>query len=173
MDARDSLADRKSKLRRNTFGGTIGGPLLKDKTFYFASVESMRLRQGFTQNTTVPTPAMREGDFSALLGTDSTLRTPIALYDWTTRTPFPNNIIPKSRMHLLPVRFISEFVPLPIRAGVGGLLPNANYQSLDPQKTRTDQFLTRIDHVLGSNDRLFGRYTISDTTTVGPPVWPK
>lgn len=173
LDARDSFADRKAKLRRNTFGGTIGGPILKDKTFYFVSIESMRLRQGFTQNTTVPTAAMREGDFSALLGTDSFLRTPIVLYDWTTGTPFPNNIVPKSRMRPLPVQFISEFVPLPNRPGIGGILPNANYQSLEPQKTRTDQFLTRIDHTLGPRDRLHGRYTFSDTATVGPPVWPE
>ena len=68
LDARDSFADRKSKLRRNTFGGTVGGPVLKDKTFYFFSWESMRLRQGFTQNTTVPDAKMKSGDFSALLG---------------------------------------------------------------------------------------------------------
>jgi len=171
-DARDSFADRKSQLNRNTFGGTVGGRLVRDKTFYFASMESMRLRQGFTQNTTVPTPAMRAGDFAALLGTDSSSRTPIALYDWTTRQPFANNQVPRSRMHPLPLRFINEFVPLPIRAGIGGILPNANYQSLAPQKTRTDQYLARIDHVLGDRDRLYGRYTISDTTTVGPPVWP-
>lgn len=97
MDARDSFADRKSKLRRNTFGGTIGGPFLKDKTFYFFSWESMRLRQGFTQNTTVPDAKMKGGDFSALLNTDSSLRTPIVLYDWTTGAPFPGNIIPKDR----------------------------------------------------------------------------
>lgn len=171
-DARDSFADRKAKLRRNTFGGTIGGPIVKDKLFYFASVEGMRLRQGFTQNTTVPTPAMRDGDFSALLNTDASNRTAIAIHDWTTRAPFPGNILPKSRMHPLPARFVSEFVPLPIRAGIGGILPNANYQSLEPQKTRTDQFLSRIDYTLGDKDRLYGRYTISDTTTIGPPVWP-
>jgi len=172
-DARDSFADRKAQLNRNTFGGTIGGKIVRDKLFYFTSVESMRLRQGFTQNTTVPTPAMRDGDFSALLGTDASSRTPIAIFDWTNRTPFPGNILPKSRMHPLPVRFVSEFVPLPIRPGIGGILPNANYQSLAPQETRTDQWLTRIDHNISSKDRLYGRYTISDTTTIGPPVWPK
>ncbi|MEX2260380.1 MAG: carboxypeptidase regulatory-like domain-containing protein [Bryobacteraceae bacterium] len=171
-DARDSFADRKAQLNRNTFGGTLGGPVRKDRTHFFVSQESMRLRQGFTQNTTVPTPAMRAGDYSALLQTDSSSRTPIALYDWTTRLPFAGNIIPRSRMHPLPVRFVDEFVPLPIRPGIGGILPNANYQSLEPQKTRTDQFITRVDHVIGSKDRVYGRYTISDTTTIGPPVWP-
>ncbi|MBI3697153.1 MAG: TonB-dependent receptor [Acidobacteria bacterium] len=172
MDARDSFADRKSKLRRNTFGGTVGGPVFKDKTFYFFSWESMRLRQGFTQNTTVPDANMRSGDFSALLGTDSSLRTPIVLYDWTTGLPFANNIIPKTRQQSLPVKFINEFVPLPNRVGRGTLLPLDNYQSLEPQRTGNDQFVGRIDHTFGSKDRVYGRYIISDIGTLGPPVWP-
>ena len=119
------------------------GPVLKDKTFYFVSWESMRLRQGFTQNTTVPDAKMKSGDFSALLGTDSSLRTPIVLYDWTTGQPFPGNIIPKDRQHPLPVNFINEFIPLPNRAGRGTLLPLDNYQSLDPQQTGNNQFVGR------------------------------
>ena len=172
LDARDSFADRKSKLRRNTFGGTIGGPIQRDKTFFFASWESMRLRQGFTQNTTVPTPAFRDGNFAALLGTDNSSRTPIAIYDWTAGTPFAGNVVPKTRMHALPVRFMNEFVPLPNRPGIGGILPNANYQSLAPQETGTNQFIGRLDRHINANDRVYGRYAISDTGTIGPPVWP-
>ena len=74
LDAREKFADRRSKLNRNTFGATLGGPIRRDRTFFFGSWESMRLRQGFTRDTTVPTPAFREGDFSALLGTDSSSR---------------------------------------------------------------------------------------------------
>ena len=172
MDARDSFADRKSKLRRNTFGGTVGGPIKKDKTFYFFSLEGMRLRQGFTQNTTVPDARMKSGDFSALLGTDSSLRTPIALYDWTNGTPFAGNIIPASRQHPFPVKFINDFIPLPNRTGRGTLLPLDNYQSLEAQQTANNQFLGRIDQTFGSKDRIYGRYIISDIATVGPPVWP-
>ena len=51
LNAKEKYADRKAELRRNTFGGTIGGPIKKDKTFIFGSWESMRLRQGFTQNS--------------------------------------------------------------------------------------------------------------------------
>ncbi|MCZ2149989.1 MAG: TonB-dependent receptor [Bryobacterales bacterium] len=172
MDARDSFADRKGKLRRNTFGGTLGGPVLRDKTFYFFSWESMRLRQGFTQNTTVPDAKMRSGDFSALLGTDASLRTPIAVYDWTSGLPFPGNIVPRSRHNPLPVKFVSEFVPLPNRTGRGTLLPLDNYQSLEPQRTANNQFVGRFDHNFTTNDRLYGRYIISDIATIGPPVWP-
>src|SRR6266481_2265814 len=55
LDAREKYADSRPELRRNTFGATAGGPIVRNKTFYFGSWESMRLRQGFTQNTTVPT----------------------------------------------------------------------------------------------------------------------
>jgi hypothetical protein len=171
MDAKEKFADRKSELRRNTFGAAVGGPIRRDKTFYFGSWESMRLRQGFTQNTTVPTKAFRDGDFSSLLGTDFS-NTPIALYDWTTRQPFQNNIIPKSRINPFTTRFIDGFVPAPIRAGRGGIRPIDNYQSLAPQQTRTDQAIGRVDHTIDAGTRVYGRYALSDTDTVGPPVWP-
>src|SRR4030095_2304577 len=105
---------------------------------------------------------MKSGDFSALLGTDSSLRTPIALYDWTNGQPFAGNIIPRTRQHPLPVRFINEFIPLPNRVGRGTLLPLDNYQSLAPQETGNNQFIGRGDHNLSSRDRIYGRYAISD-----------
>ncbi len=172
LDAKEKFADRRSKLNRNTFGATAGGPIRRDKTFFFGSWESMRLRQGFTQNTTVPTKAFRDGDFSALLGTDFSNPQPIVIYDWTTKQPFPNNIIPKNRLHPLTARFLNEFVPLPNRPGRGGIRPISNYQSLEPQKTATDQFIARLDHEINANNRVYGRYIISDTDTLGPPVWP-
>ncbi len=171
-NAREKYADHKSELRRNTFGGAVGGPIRKDRTFYFGSWESMRLRQGFTQNTAVPPQAYRDGDFSSLLRTDSSNATPIPLFDWTTQQPFPNNVIPKSRLNPLSANFIGQFVPLPNRAGTGGVRPVNNYQSLAPQQTRTDQFIGRADHTINANNRLFGRYAVSDTNTLGPPVWP-
>ena len=172
FDAKEKFADAKPQLNRNTFGATVGGPIQRDKTFYFGSWESMRLRQGFTQNTTVPTPDFRKGDFSSLLKTDFSNPTPIVLYDWTTKQPFPNNIIPADRLNPLALRFMNEFVPLPIRSGRGGIRPIDNYQSLAPQQTRTDQFLARADHALSPASRIFARYIISDTDTTAPPVWP-
>ncbi|HUS08140.1 MAG TPA: TonB-dependent receptor [Bryobacteraceae bacterium] len=172
FDAREKFADKKPQLNRNTFGATVGGPIRRDKTFYFGSWESMRLRQGFTQNTTVPTTAFRTGDFSSLLGTDFSNPSPLVLYDWTTKQPFSNNMIPTNRLNPLTLKFMNEFVPLPTRSGRGGIRPIDNYQSLAPQQTRTDQFLARADHQLSSRSRLFARYIISDTDTTAPPVWP-
>jgi hypothetical protein len=171
-NAKEEYAASKSELRRNTFGAAAGGPIQKDKTFVFGSWESMRLRQGFTQNTTVATPAMRSGDFSSLLNTDFSNPKPVPIYDWTTGTPFPNNILPQSRLYPLSQNFISRFLPLPNQVGVGGIIPINNYQSLAPQQTATDDYLGRVDHIFSPATRIFGRYIISSTNTVGPPVWP-
>lgn len=171
-NAKESYAARKAELRRNTFGATLGGPIKRDKTFFFGSWESMRLRQGFTQNTTVPTAAFRNGDFSSLLRTDFSNRTPVVIYDWTTGKPFTNNVIPSNRLNPLAQAFLNRFVPLPNQPGTGGIIPINNYQSLAPQQTATDQFLPRIDHYFSPTTHLFGRYIISSTNTLGPPVWP-
>jgi hypothetical protein len=172
LNAREKFADSRAQLNRNTFGGTIGGPIRKDKTFAFAAVDLMRLRQGFTQNTTVPNPQFRNGDFSALLRTDASNPSPIVIYDWTTGMPFPNNVIPQNRIHPLAARFQQEFIPLPNRTGRGGVRPIDNYQSLAPQRTRNDQFITRLDHHFNPANRIYGRYIISDTDTLAAPVWP-
>lgn len=171
-NAKEEYAARKSELRRNTFGTAVGGPIKKDKTFFFGSWESMRLRQGFTQNTTVPTAAMRAGDFSSLLNTDFSNPKPVQIYDWTTGAPFANNIIPKSRLYPLSQNFLSQFIPLPNQAGSGGIVPINNYQSLAPQHTATDEYLGRVDHIFNQSTRIFARYIVSSTNTLGPPVWP-
>ncbi|MFN0170205.1 MAG: carboxypeptidase regulatory-like domain-containing protein [Bryobacteraceae bacterium] len=172
FNAREKFADRRAQLNRNTFGATLGGPIRKDKTFVFGAWDSMRIRQGFTQNTTVPTPALRNGDFSSLLTTDSSNARPIVLYDWTNNTPFAGNILPPARLSPLALRFQQEFIPLANRAGRGGVRPIDNYQSLEPQETRNDQYITRLDHHFNPANRIYGRYIISSTDTLAAPPWP-
>ena len=170
--ARARFADETPFQNRNTFGVVVGGPIAKDKTFGLFSYEEVRLRKGFAQDTTVPTPAMKAGDFSALLGTDSSNSVPIPIYDWTTGQPFPNNTLPSSRLHPLSVGFIGEFIPDPNRAGAGGIRPINNYQFNDTQKTDTPQLSARVDHNFSANDRIFYRFSWSDTDTIAPQVWP-
>src|SRR5437773_3700164 len=93
FDAKNFFAVQKEHLERNQFGGTLGGPILKGRTFFFASYEGQRRDQGNVVNVIVPTAEQRAGDFRG--------RTPI--YDplttvGTTRTPFANNTIPQSRI---------------------------------------------------------------------------
>jgi TonB-dependent Receptor Plug Domain len=84
--------------KRNQYGASIGGPIKKNKTFYFGNFEGARVRQGITKVATEPTLAMKNGDFSAL---------PVAIYDPSSlhtvngalvRSPFPGNIIPASQI---------------------------------------------------------------------------
>ncbi len=74
FDARNFFALKTEELKRQQFGGTLGGPILRKRTFFFASYEGMREQQGLVFNNTVPTAAMRAGDFSALDAAPSTTR---------------------------------------------------------------------------------------------------
>ena len=97
----------KPGLTRNEFGATLGGPIVKDKTFFFFGYQGRYLRQSSTTITTLPQPAFLHGDFSSVPG--------LAIYDPNTgnedgtgRTPYPNNILKAiSSIHRAQVEFIS------------------------------------------------------------------
>jgi Carboxypeptidase regulatory-like domain len=148
-----------------------GGPALyngKNRTFWFFSRESLRLKQGITRDFVVPTEAWRRGDFSGL---QDNLGRAITLYDPATtrlvtatngrqqalRDPFPNNIIPVNRMSPL-ARALFAITPLPSDPSVNPLV-TTNYRT--PVATnvlpnqRNDQNTIRIDHRFSENDNTF------------------
>jgi hypothetical protein len=155
FDARNFFALETEELKRQQFGGTLGGPLLRKRTFFFASYEGMRERQGLVFNNTVPTAAMRAGDFSA-----SSRR----IYDPLTRQPFPNNVIPASRLSPQAIDF-ARFLPDPNTAS--GTFAWAPVRGLN-----TDQMTVRVDQTLSARTRIFGRYSRHDQRLDDPNQYP-
>src|SRR4051812_5989190 len=111
FDARNFFAARKEKLDRNQFGGTLGGPALRNKTFFFASYEGQRKEQGNVNVSIVPTAAQRRGDFSGLAPIFDPLTT-VTTGGVTARTQFTNNIIPQDRLSAQ-AQFFNQYIPLP------------------------------------------------------------
>ncbi len=105
FDARNFFSAAVPALRQNQFGGTFGGPLRQNRTFFFGSYEGFRRRQGTTASAVVPSLLEQKGDFS------QSARKPV---DPVTRQPFPNNVIPTGRISALARNVISLY-PLPNR----------------------------------------------------------
>ena len=188
LDARNYFDQTKPPYRQNQYGVTFGGPIIKNHTWFEAYWEGFRSVQSLSYFASVPTAAMRNGDFSAIQGgqfaTDS-LGRPIntnEIFDPTTsrpdptnplniiRDPFPNNMIPVSRLNPSSLGVLQKYYPLPNLNVAPGVLPN--YQFAGTNNTASDQTGIRIDHRFGDNDTLFGRYNRSDANLLRPEGLP-
>jgi hypothetical protein len=141
LNSRNFFAATPDQLKRNQFGGSIGGPIVRNKLFFFGSYQGTQSRNVSEGNSaTVPTAAQRAGDFSSI---DRQLVDPI------TGVPFPNNQLPTS-----------NFAPASLK--ILNLIPQTNspdgvtYYSL-PDNEHENQFLAKVDYDLDKN-RLYGRY---------------
>lgn len=172
LDATNFFANlngqKKPPLRYNQFGATFGGPLSiprlytgTNRTFFFASWESTRIRRGGTGQLSVPAADQRTGDFS-LLGFRGNQR----IYDpATTRTvngvvvrdPFPGNVIPPDRITAFG-RAVMSYYPQPTSAALSG----NNFATVIRDVSDSDQFMGRVDHRFSDSDSLFVRYTLMD-----------
>jgi hypothetical protein len=155
MDARNFFAPRNEPAptyNREQMGGTLGGPIVRNRTFFFTDYEHTRLREGITKVTNVPTLAERNGDFS-----QSLLPAPYNPFASSSmRPPFPNNTIPDAFIH--PVgRKIAALYPLPNRP-----TPMANFVSSPVLRDNNDHFDVRGDQSLGAGGLLSARYSFSD-----------
>ncbi|MBI1353469.1 MAG: TonB-dependent receptor plug domain-containing protein [Acidobacteria bacterium] len=150
----------KAPFRRNQFGFTTTGPIIKNKLFFMANWEALRERvSGFAQ-TTVADQAMRDGDFSnpALLtiyDPDTVRQTAGGTY---TADPFPNQRIPTARFKAPFVKML-EFLPMPTLAGAVVGADPVNYTRNSPSPKDWDQITTRIDFSENPNSQWFGRYS--------------
>jgi hypothetical protein len=154
FDARNFFAQRTEELKRHQFGGTFGGPLVRNRTFFFASYEGMREREGTVFNSVVPTAAMKSGDF----------RAGRPIYDPLTRQPFPNNVIPRERLSPQALYF-AQFFPDP-NTGTG------TFAWAPIRELNTDQVTVRFDQALTDKHRIFGRYSWHDQRMDDPNRYP-
>ena len=171
LDATNLFASRQNPKpadKQNQFGGSVGGPIVKDRTFFFADFESFLLRQGQTIVRTVPTVAMRQGNFAGVATIfDPTTQIPNpSVPGGFIRSPFPNNMIPA--MDLDPVALnVASLYPLPTSSGL------ANNYVASPENQQNDYTGDmRLDHRFSASDNIFSRYSINDTYTLLPAASP-
>ncbi len=170
LDANDLFNNKfgraKPPFRQNQFGGTLGGKIKRDRTFYFMDYQGWRRREAQTYLSNVPTLAMRRGDFSEL-------NRPI--YDpLNPGQIFANNLIPASRVDRAARNIVDQLYPEPNtsgqRAATGQIINNFLY---NPVLTRQDdQFDVKIDHRLSDKNQFFGRYSFERTERFLPASIP-
>jgi hypothetical protein len=146
----------KPDFKQNQFGGTIGGPIVKGKTFFFGDYQGLRLKAGTTRLSTVPTMKMRNGDFSEISR---------VIYDPVTHRPFPGNVIPRDRWDPASANVIAQLYPEPNTAGtIAANGQNLNNYLINPTLTRDDdQGDIKVDHTLTTSNRFFFRYSNQKT----------
>jgi hypothetical protein len=156
LDARPTFAPTRVPFRRNQFGGQIGAPIMKDKLFIFGDY------QGFRQSTpvgnefsSVPTPLMRQGNFSELLSTAvSGLPQVYTIKNLQTGAPYPGNIIPTSLQNPVGLKYLNAY-PLP---NIGGKVQQ-NFETQPQEVQNFDDFDIRGDWNPTNYDRFFNRFS--------------
>jgi hypothetical protein len=142
----------KPEYRRNQFGGTLGGPVVKDHTFFFLDYQGQRQSIGRTATSTVPTLLQRQGIFTeAIAGRVPSIYDPATTVG-STRTAFPGNAIPLNRIDSVALSLLQRY-PLPTGSGTAN-----NFSRTDNEADDQDQWDARIDHKFASNrDQMFAR----------------
>lgn len=164
LDANNYFAQTREPLKQNQFGGTIGGPIKKDKTFFFGFYEGFRNRQGETALTTVPSVKERGGDFSQLCPegfTEGFCNNPAhQLFNVFANAPYPNNQVPQEQFNQVSENLLG-FFPLP-NAGTN------LFSTTQTLSNNSNQFGVKIDHYLDSRDTLNFRYMFNQLSQVDP-----
>src|SRR6202167_2219242 len=147
LNARNYFQQTAPPFKLNQFGGTVGGPIIKDRTFFFFAAEDLQQRSSPNPiSIQVPTAAELGGDFSSLLAKG------IALYNPATGAPYPGNII-NTAMNPLSQKLAQKYL-VPLAANqTTGIFNSTSNQNID-----STQYMVKIDHVVSNSNHLSGRY---------------
>ena len=170
LDARNffDYGAKKPNFVQNNFGGAVGGPIIKNKTFWFFDYQGFRQRKGNSFVTTVPSAALRSGNFQ---GTARPIFDPSTFHQVGStyvRDPFPNQTIDPSRFDPAAVNVL-KYIPLP-NGNCSTTLVNGEgcYYSSASRQNDQNAFDVKIDQIFSENDKISGRYSYGTSHTILP-----
>jgi hypothetical protein len=162
----NATGQHKNALRYNQPGGSVGGPLQKNKTFLFADYQATLLSNAAPMLTSVPLSAQRTGDFSA---------TAAPIYDPAgtslARTRFPGNVIPATRIDPAASAITALLPPPNLFDGKGNPLPFTNYAVTGITTSAVHSFDIRLDRQLSDRSSVFARHSFQNTAAVTPSIF--
>jgi outer membrane receptor protein involved in Fe transport len=152
LDARNFFDPTKPHFRQNQFGGSLGGPIKRNNTFFFGNYEGSRIYKGITITSALPTDALRSGNFAGMG----------PIIDPTTGNPFSMDLIPPDRI----VDFAKAYLAKIPKATTDAL--GRNFAGFGDRFVDMNQFTGRIDHSFSSSDLLYARFVFSNVNDTEP-----